>query len=132
MRGGNYTKTITFTTNASIYHLVVSQLIIHEVVNFLNMLNAVKLHNIIPGYRRGSGSQGPGPRAHLVVGLLQAGDGVAPHGGVGEGGGEELQGVLHVHGPPLAQQLQGLLGLLGQVPVHTLQELGQGLGEMEE
>ena len=69
----------------------------------------------------------PGPPAHLVVGLLQAGDGVAPHGGVGEGGGEQLQGVLHVHGPPLAQQLQGLLGLLGQVPVHTLQELGQGL-----
>ena len=34
---------------------------------------------------------------------------------------------LIANGPPLAQQLQGLLGLLGQVPVHTLQELGQGL-----
>lgn len=66
--------------------------------------------------------------SYLVVGLLQPGHGVPPHRGVGELGREQLQGVLHVHGPPLPQQLQSLLGLLRQVPVHTLEELRQGLG----
>lgn len=60
---------------------------------------------------------------------------VASDCGVGELGGQQLQGVLYVHRPPLTKQLQSLLSLLGKVPVHTLKELCQGLqqeGENEE
>lgn len=73
--------------------------------------------------------------AYLIICLLQSCYSVASDCGVGELGGQQLQGVLHVHRPPLTKQLQSLLGLLGKVPVHTLEELCQGLqqeGEKEE
>ena len=64
--------------------------------------------------------------------LLQARHSVASDRRVGELGGQQLQWVLHIHRPPLPQQLQSLLGLLGQIPVHTLEELCQGLQREEE
>jgi hypothetical protein len=64
---------------------------------------------------------------YLIIGLPQAGHSVAPHGGVGVMRGEQLQGVLYIHWLPLSQKFQGLLGLLGQVPINTLQELRQSL-----
>lgn len=69
---------------------------------------------------------------YLIIGLLQSGHSIASDCWVGELGGQQLQGVLHIHRPPLTQQLQGLLGLLRKVPVHTLQELCQSLQEEEK
>lgn len=71
-------------------------------------------------------------RLYLVISLLQASHSVAPHCGVGEMRRQQLQGVLHIHGPPLAQQLQSLLGLLGEIPVHAFEELRQSLQPEEE
>lgn len=64
---------------------------------------------------------------YLVIGLPQAGHSIAPHGWVGVMRGEQLQGILYIHWLPLSQKFQCLLGLLGQVPVNTLQELCQSL-----
>lgn len=70
-------------------------------------------------------------KTYLIIGLLQSGHSIASDCGVGELGGQQLQGVLHIHWPPLTQQLQSLLGLLGKVPVHTLEELCQSLQQEE-
>lgn len=74
----------------------------------------------------------PSDQTYLIIGLLQSGHSVASDCRVGELGRQQLQGVLHIHRPPLTQQLQSLLGLLGKVPVHTLEELCQSLEEEEE
>lgn len=70
--------------------------------------------------------------SYLIISLLQPSHRIASHCGVGEMGGQQLQGVLHIHGLPLSQQLQSLLCLLGQIPVHTFEELCQGLQSKEE
>ena len=46
---------------------------------------------------------------------------------MGEGGGEQLEGVFHVHGAPWGEQLQRLAHLPRLVPLDTLEELGQSL-----
>lgn len=74
----------------------------------------------------------PSYQTYLIIGLLQSGHSIASDGRVGKLRRQQLQGVLHIHRPPLTQQLQCLLGLLGKVPVHTLEELCQSLDEEEE
>lgn len=71
-------------------------------------------------------------QTYLIISLLQSGHSIASDCRVGELGRQQLQGVLYIHWPPLTQQLQSLLSLLGQVPVHTLEELCQSLKEEEE
>ncbi|KAL1841637.1 hypothetical protein VTK73DRAFT_3421 [Phialemonium thermophilum] len=62
----------------------------------------------------------------VVVGLAEPLHGEGAHGGVDEGGAQQLEGVVDVDLGPAAQDLDRLprLGLV--LPVHRLDELGQG------
>lgn len=87
----------------------------------MNCASPTQIKNLPPSYQ-----------TYLIVGLLQSGHSIASDCRVGELGRQQLQGVLHIHRPPFTKQLQSLLGLLGKVPVHTLEELCQSLEEAEE